>query len=152
MALTLFSSCNSGRSEEEAEVLSAVKGYNIALTQMHRDLFPKYMEPFATKKEIKKLDHLLDPLRYTQSRMISRQDDFNVKSIEIDEQEATLTAKEKWTYWWESLFTKEVTKEKTEVKYTVIYKLVKENNVWKVNELSSDTPEKEKGFEPKSPK
>lgn len=148
MMLTLLGACNSGRSEEEAEVLSAVKGYNVALTQMHRDLFPKYMEPFATKQEIKKLDHLLDPLRYTRSRMISRQDDFKLKSIEVDELEATVIAKEKWTYWWESLYTKELTKEKTEIKYTVIYKLVKENNVWKVDELTSDTAEKEKRHEP----
>ncbi|MDP2168745.1 MAG: hypothetical protein Q8J64_10495 [Thermodesulfovibrionales bacterium] len=132
--LAFIISCSS-LSPEEKTVLKAVTSYNVALIQTYGDVNLNYMQFFASEAEIKKLFPIIQALMASGNRMVARQDEFVVKSIKIKGDAATLRAEEKWTYWWEDVYTGEVTKPKAEQKYKINYMLKKVNGRWIVDSL-----------------
>ena len=127
--------CACGPDPKAKEVEAAVRMYNVGLMQTYNDVDLNYMKHFATEKEMNKLFAIILALKTTNSKMIAIQDSFSVKKVVIEGKTATLSSEEQWTYWWEDINTKAVTKGKNTQKYKILYKLKKVGERWMIDEL-----------------
>lgn len=124
------------KSKEQTEVLNAVKSYNASLINAYRDVTTNYLVPVASPEEVKKILAVMQAMAAMNSRMIAVQDTFKVSSVTVSGSTAKVRAKETWTYWWEDVNTRAITKPKAVQEYNLVYNMKKAHGRWIVDSLS----------------
>lgn len=128
----------------DLSVVDAVSAYNTALIQCFWDVTFEHLKPVASLKEVRKIAAQIMALKDAESRMIARQDVFEVIGTNVLGETATLRSTEKWTYWWESMETGKLTKPPEEIKYNLIYNLKQTDAGWIVDSLELQEDPKDK--------
>ena len=137
LILAPFGGCS--RTPADPELVKAVEEYCsvIQLVYLQANMVP--LAQVATDKESKRVYPVVQALQSTGNAMRTEILSFKAVGSRMGEARAAFVeTREKWRFWWEDRRTGQITKPKTEEEYRLTYRLVRDGQRWKVDQVKHE--------------
>ncbi|MBI4972684.1 MAG: hypothetical protein HZC16_02565 [Candidatus Omnitrophica bacterium] len=143
LAGVIFHGCAHKATDEEAELKTVVAKYNNALIEAYKNQFFAPLQEVTSEDEFRKVNIVVSSFLQGSRIMESELHRLDFKEIKIEKDEARVRTSEDWSYRWVNYRTRQEIEPLKEIRYEMLYHLVKKNNKWlvdKVEEVKGDNP------------